>query len=252
MKDLGVIYDSKLSFTSHIDDLYTKCIKLVGFIFRTSSDFQNATTILTLFNSLIRSKLEYVSTIWNPSSQSSKYLIEKLQKKVVRFLYFKNLIPNAPAEFNYLNCLKILGIDSLEKRRIMSDLKVVAKTWTGRIDCETFIHNFNINVPMRRTRGSDTFRLHSFQNEVGRHSVFNRMMSNFDFYCVDADAFNDSFADLLKKFKKGLDEKYVPSFQYLANLVTYLLKLIGDTSDKRKFANIHIFNLNFFSFSRFS
>jgi hypothetical protein len=107
--------------------------------------------------------------------------------------------------------LKILGIDSLEKR-IMTDLKVVAKTWTGRIDCETFIHNFNINVPLRRTRGSDTFRLHSFRTEVGRHSVFNRMMSDFDFYCVDADAFNDSFANLLKKFKKGLDEKYVPSF----------------------------------------
>jgi hypothetical protein len=30
--------------------------------------------------------------------------------------------------------MKILGIDSLEKRKIMIDLKVVAKTWTGRID----------------------------------------------------------------------------------------------------------------------
>jgi hypothetical protein len=37
-------------------------------------------------------------------------------------------------------------------------------------------------------------------------------MSNFDFFCAEADAFNDGFADLLKKFKKGLDEKYVPSF----------------------------------------
>ncbi len=123
MKDLGVIYDSKLSFTSHINDLYSKCIKLVGFIFRTSSDFRNATTVLALFNSLIRSKLEYSSTIWNPSSQSSKYLIEKLQKKVVKYLFFKNFIPNAPVEFNYLVCLKILGIDSLEKRRILTDLK---------------------------------------------------------------------------------------------------------------------------------
>jgi hypothetical protein len=50
-----------------------------------------------------------------------------------------------------------LGIDSFEKRRTMTDLKVVAMTWTGHIDCETFIHNFNINVPMRRIRGSDTF-----------------------------------------------------------------------------------------------
>ncbi len=87
---------------------------------------------------------------------------------------------NDPTEFN---CLKILGIDSLEKRRIMMDLKVVAKTWTGRIDCETFIQNFNINVPMRRTRGSDPFRLHSFRTEIGWHLVFNRLMSNFDLYC---------------------------------------------------------------------
>jgi hypothetical protein len=105
------------------------------------------------------------------SSQSSKYMIEKLQKKIIKFLYFKNLIPNAPAEFNYLNCLKILGIDSLEKKRIMTDLRVVAKTETEHIDCETFIQNFNINVPMRRTRGSDTFRLHSFRTKIGRHCI---------------------------------------------------------------------------------
>jgi hypothetical protein len=94
----------------------------------------------------------------------------------------------------------------------MFDLKLVAKTWTNRIDSESFIHNFNINVPMRRTSAYDVFRPHVFRTDVGRYSVFNRVMSNFNLFCADADAFSDTFAALLKKFKVGLDQKYKPSF----------------------------------------
>jgi ribonuclease P/MRP protein subunit RPP40 len=80
MCDLGVIFDSKLSFSAHINELYAKSTKLLGFIFRTCSDFKNTNTILTLFNSLIRSKLEYASTIWNPHSDNSIYLINLFNK----------------------------------------------------------------------------------------------------------------------------------------------------------------------------
>lgn len=47
---------------------------------------------------------------------------------------------------------------------------------------------------------------HGFPVEIGGDSVFNRIMSNFDFYYVDANVITTvllGFADPLKKFKKG-------------------------------------------------
>jgi hypothetical protein len=76
--------------------------------------------VITLFNSLIRRKLEYASLIWNPSCQTSKLRVEKLQRKMLKYLFFKGMIPNAPPE-NYLSCSKILGIETLERRRIMTN-----------------------------------------------------------------------------------------------------------------------------------
>jgi hypothetical protein len=81
--------------------------------------------VITLFNSLIRSKFEFASLVWSPSCQNSKLTVEKLQKKMDKYLFFKGMIPNAPPEFNYLSCSKILGIETLERRRIMADLILV-------------------------------------------------------------------------------------------------------------------------------
>jgi hypothetical protein len=95
---------------------------------------------------------------------------------MVKYLFFKGMIPNAPPEFNYLSCSKILGIETLERRRIMADLKLVARSWTGQIDTESFIHHLNINVSMRRTKTTDSFRLHCSRTDIGKNSVFNRIM----------------------------------------------------------------------------
>jgi hypothetical protein len=47
----------------------------------------------------------------------------------------------------------------------MFHLKLVAKTWTNHIDSEYFIHIYNINVPMRKTRAYDVFRPHIFRTD---------------------------------------------------------------------------------------
>jgi hypothetical protein len=99
-----------------------------------------------------------------------------------KYLFFKGM--NARTEFNYLSCSKILSIEYLPRRRIMTDLKLMARSWMGQIDTESFIHHLNINVPMRRT--ADTFRLHRSRINVGKNSVFNRIMSNCDKYCMEA------------------------------------------------------------------
>lgn len=66
IKDLGVLLDSKLSFHMHIDFITSKTRKLLGCLKRWTADFKDIRAILILYNSLVRSNLEYNSIIWCP------------------------------------------------------------------------------------------------------------------------------------------------------------------------------------------
>lgn len=48
IKDLGVIFDVKLTFNSHVCRVFSESCKLLGFIIRTSKDFNNIETIVKL------------------------------------------------------------------------------------------------------------------------------------------------------------------------------------------------------------
>ena len=69
-KDLGIYFDSKLSFTYHIDEIVRWASKVLGFFLRNWKGFQNISVIRLLYVSFIRSKLEYGSPIWFPIYQN--------------------------------------------------------------------------------------------------------------------------------------------------------------------------------------
>lgn len=66
IKDLGIILDSKLTFDNHVNYVFRRCNKLLGFVFRVCRRFRTQKSIMFLYNSLIRSLCEYGAVIWNP------------------------------------------------------------------------------------------------------------------------------------------------------------------------------------------
>ena len=58
-KDLGLLTSSNLSWNSHIDSITAKAIKVLGLVKRTCMDFEDITTLRTLYCSLVRPLLEY-------------------------------------------------------------------------------------------------------------------------------------------------------------------------------------------------
>ncbi|WP_219823795.1 hypothetical protein, partial [Enterobacter cloacae complex sp. 2DZ2F20B] len=48
-KDLGITFDSKLTFNAHIEILCLQCYKLLGFLFRNTRDFDNR-VLVRFFN----------------------------------------------------------------------------------------------------------------------------------------------------------------------------------------------------------
>lgn len=86
MRDLGVIFDTNLTFHNHIDSMCGKARRMLGFIMRVGKHFKDKYTHTTLYNSLVRSNLEYASTIWNPHTAEHKLKIERVQHKFLRFV----------------------------------------------------------------------------------------------------------------------------------------------------------------------
>jgi hypothetical protein len=85
VNDLGVIMDSKMSFTGHIDVTVGRASVILGFVKRLSCEFRGSYTLKTLYVSLVRSRLKYGSYVCWPSLGAHIDRIERMQKKVVRY-----------------------------------------------------------------------------------------------------------------------------------------------------------------------
>jgi hypothetical protein len=66
IRDLGVIIDSKMTFTDHIDIIVGRASATLGIIQRLAREFEDPYTFNTLFISLVRPKLEYASCVCDP------------------------------------------------------------------------------------------------------------------------------------------------------------------------------------------
>ena len=114
---LGVLFDSKLTFCQHIDFIISKSLAMLGSIQRYSTEFNDPSTILCLYNSLVRPHLEYCSVIWNPILISQCLSIEKVQKKFTRFAFYK--LGWQMERPSYSTRCALFVMSSLENRRKM-------------------------------------------------------------------------------------------------------------------------------------
>lgn len=88
---LGVTLHKKMLFHIHIDNTVNKAFRNLGFLLRITKVFKNTATKITLYNSSMRSGLEYCNVVWNPYYGVYVKRIERVQKRFlwhVSFSYF--------------------------------------------------------------------------------------------------------------------------------------------------------------------
>jgi hypothetical protein len=81
VKDLGVKLDSKLHFHRHIDNLYSRALKVLGLIRFITYNFSSLDFLKVLYTALVRSTLEYASVAWSNLSLAYSYKHENIQRK---------------------------------------------------------------------------------------------------------------------------------------------------------------------------
>ena len=155
LKVLGVWFSDSLKFSKHCQEVALNASKRSACIFR-SFVSRDTDFLIKMFKTYIRPILEYGSPVWSPYLLKDIDIIEQVQR------HFTKRIPGY-SNYSYPERLQMLNLDSLELRRIHTDLIYVYKIINGYIDLdfneffkfsdmnslpEVMLKSFNYSIPL--------------------------------------------------------------------------------------------------------
>jgi len=79
INDLGVIFDSKLTFEDHMAQKINKAYSILGIIKRNFIYMDESSFILS-YKSMVRPHLQYANSVWCPYKQGDIKELEKIQE----------------------------------------------------------------------------------------------------------------------------------------------------------------------------
>lgn len=195
-KDLGVILDIKLTFSLHIDYVISKANSMLGFVKRNASEFSDTFALKSLFISLVRSVLEYCSTVWCPYVNVASERIERIQRKFTRYAIYKlNWSIETPA-YN-TRCL-LIGLVSLEKRRKYFSIMFIRDLLTYHIKCPPLLHLIDLHSPSRVLRDQLLFYEQFHRTNYSRNEPLSRCIREANSICFEVDFFSNCSRDTFK------------------------------------------------------
>ena len=147
VKDLGVWFDTKMTFFHHYDVICGGAIRALGFVIRTCREFEGEDLVVLLYNSFVRSKLEYCLLVWHPYYTSSRLMIEKVQRRFLKYLCYRSRGIYPPRGTDYNSLLLEHGFDSLQVRRELRGCTFLRKLLSGAVDCPWLLEQLCFSVP---------------------------------------------------------------------------------------------------------
>lgn len=177
--DLGVLLDHKLTFNLHRSNVIAKANRQLGFISKISRDFTDPYCLKALYCSLVRPILESAAVVWTPHQLTWSLRLEGVQRKFIRFA-LRNLPwrdpHNLPA---YADRCRLLGLDTLERRRKIQQATFIAKLLNGEVDCSRLLSALNIRVAPRMLRGGSLLQRRFHRTAFGYNQPFTAMVRIF-------------------------------------------------------------------------
>ena len=199
IKDLGVLFDSKLSFNFHVNEIIKTSYKNLGFITRNSREFTDIGGLMLLFNALVKSKLEYASIVWQPGYNIYTDSLENIQRRFLKFLSYKLDGVYPPIGIPHRQLLDRFSVPSLCERRTVHSLIFLSKLIMNKVDCPQIIEQLAFNIPRIEGRFSKTFYLAVPRTNTLKFSPLYTMCENCNNLQDSIDIFNCSYNSLKNK-----------------------------------------------------
>jgi hypothetical protein len=171
IRDLGVIIDKTVSWNSHVKDIVAKANRIMGLIKRTVGFNVSYVVKYQLYNSLVRSKLEYCTQVWGGLSKSNMVKIERVQRRATRYiLNFSDL--------DYKHRLSMLNMLPLSYRRDVSDILFYHQCfYKNSINTNEFVHLTSNNCRYSRSSDDPTkLRMPFCRTQAYKNTYFNRIV----------------------------------------------------------------------------
>lgn len=202
VRDLGIFVDTKLKFSHHIDVIVTDAYRMLGFIMRMTKNFSNIQCIKFLYNALVRSRLEYLTSIWTPYQLTYDSRVERVQKKYTRYINFR---ANRPYTY-YDDRLNFFNLLSLNSRRKYYDMCLLYKIiFDGGLD------GLSDQLTYRQvdysSRYNPLFRPNVSRTNYGLYTdPVNRLQLTYNGCFNDIDILNLSYDNFKKRILSKLAE----------------------------------------------
>jgi hypothetical protein len=133
-----VYFDCKLTFNAHIEYITNHCYNLLGFLTRNTVSF-DSNVLKTFYNAFIRSKLEYCFIVWSPTYQKYIHMLEAVQRKFLKTLYYRRYHEDLAHGYCYNNLLNEFDYISINDRRTLGQIIFVCKIINNSIWDENLI-----------------------------------------------------------------------------------------------------------------
>lgn len=165
VRDLGVYLSNDCSWTPHINQMVQSGRIMASWVLSVFSD-RSPVIMMTLFKTMVRSKVEYCCPVWSPSKIGDIQAIENLQRNFTRRI-------SSCRSLNYWERLARLKVLSLQRRRerymIIHVWKIVNDLAPNDIDMifqAEQRHGIRASVPVFKTAAQKSVSSH-YDNSFG-------------------------------------------------------------------------------------
>lgn len=195
--DLGVVVSNTLSFSEHVKYIVNKANCMAGLIRRTTDNLVATGVMVRLFETIVRSNLEYCSQVWSPHTKQDIELIEQVQRRFTKSLLYHS-------GCSYKERLIRLGLLPLSYRREIADLLFFYKCMNSLYDVD-FSHYVTPigNSRLRSGSAGILFKIRKCNSVTFHHSYFQRIT-----YLWNALPQNLRDCDNFNNFRKSIKEFY--------------------------------------------
>lgn len=175
---------------------------MLGFIIRNTRSFRKSSIKIMLYNSLVRSILEYCSVVWRPHYATHMLRLERVQKRFVWHLAFcEGKYKQLPS---YKTRMQHFKMHTLSTRRDVTDAIFLFKILRHKIKCSKLLGLVGFHAPCRYPRNIIMPLCPPQRRSVlGRNSPIPRLCGILNSCSDSVDLNQDSISKIVKVIVNG-------------------------------------------------